>query len=284
MRLLLTPWLALLVFLIACSQEAAHYEMTAPAPETAQPAARFETTPEAPLPPEPRRLIKTVDLSLEVADTTTAADAIQRLAVSSGGYVSSLSSDNSGEFLHYNITIRVPFDRLEEVTAELKSLSTEVRRESIGTEDVTEKFVDLGARLKTLRATEGELQALLAESRRRSQSAADIMAIYGHLTEIRTRIEQIQGQLELLNNQTSLSTIRIALAPAESSRPILRGGWSPLETVRASVRVLIGSLQIIADLAIAGVIVVLPIAAILVLPVFAVVLAFRKLLRWRRDV
>jgi hypothetical protein len=281
MRLFLTPLLSFYLLLFACTQE---YRRAAPASEVVLPAVRFETAPEAPLPPQARKLIKTVNLILEVAATTAAADAIQRLAASSGGYVSSLSSDKRGELLHFNITIRVPIDRLDEVTAELKSLSTEVRRESIDTEDVTERFVDLEARLKTLRATEGELQALLAESRQRNQSAADIMAIYGHLTEIRTRIEQIQGQLELLDNQTSLSTIHIALVPAESSRPIIRGGWSPLETARTSVRVLIGSLQIIADMAIAGVIVVLPIAAILVLPVFAGVLAFRRFLRWRRDV
>ena len=144
----------------------------------------------------------------------------------------------------------------------MKGMADRVERESAKTEDVTEKFVDLSARMKTLEATETELRGLLSESRQRQQKTEDIMAVYKQLTEIRSNIEQIRGQLNVIDNLAALGTINLTLSPTESSVAAV-SSWKPSETVRRSVDSLLAVLTGLADLTITLFIVVLPPALII---------------------
>lgn len=276
MRLTAGVQCALLMTLAACGRAGPPPDFVAQAvvPEVPQPAA-----PPAEQPVDTRKIIKTVELSLEVSDTSATADKIQHLVPTFGGYVSSLSANEQGERLYYRIAVRVAVRRLEEAVKQFKQLSTRVRNESIQTEDVTARFVDLEARLKTLLATEDELRALLAESRDRKQSAKEIMEVYKELTAIRTDVEQTQGQLRLVENQTSLSTVIIDLIPSEAAKPIVQKGWNPVETVRARTRELVSALQMLADFAIGFIIVFIPLALMAAVPL---VLATKLLIRTRR--
>ncbi len=240
-----------------------------PSPERAAPQG-------AAAPSIPRRLVRTVDLDLVVAHTPEAADAVQKLAARLGGYVASIGAERSEGLMRYTITLRVPADRLDAAVAELKGMSVRTDREQQKTEDVTDQFVDLDARLRTLRATEAELQGLLAESRQSHRGAKEIMEIYGGVTEIRTKIEQIQGQLNVLDKLSTLATINLQLSAPEAARPVAAQGWQPVATVRDSVRTLIGFLYGAGDFAIFAVIVLLPAALIL----GAVLYVLRRL--WRR--
>lgn len=269
-----------LVALLAAGCQAAK-EPLSPEYEVSQvrfapPGAEGATGPEAlPLPPS-RKLIRTVDLDLRVDDPDAAADQIRELAAEAGGYVAEVNAYRREELLHYRISIRIPADELDAVVDAVKLLAVEVEHEHLRTEDVTEKFVDLEARLRTLRLTEGELQALLADARSQGSKADEIIAIYRHLTEIRTSIEQLQGQLNALDSLITYSTVNLELTPTEAARPLVTDRWRPSETVRGSVRALVGSLEVIADLAIMLVIVVVPIALLVVLIVWLTIKAFRK--------
>jgi uncharacterized protein DUF4349 len=223
-----------------------------------------------------RKLVKTVDLEMQVDDTTATADRLRDIVGSTGGYVSAMSAERRGDLLYYSITLRVPVDRLEATVKTVKSLAKRIEREAIRTDDVTERWVDIEARLTTLRATENELLALLREARQRNQKVEDIMAVYGKLTEIRTSIEQLEAEQKALQSLTSLSTINLQLVPTEAARPIVEEGWNPGGTLRQSFRSLVGGLQSLADVAIVLLVVVLPIGALIVLPIW---LLFRL---WKR--
>lgn len=231
---------------------------------------------EPPRPQGPRKLIRTVNLQLRVADTEATAEAVRELTEAAGGYVASVDAHRREGLLYYRIGLRIPVERLDAAVEEIKALAVEVERESLGTEDVTGRYVDLEARLRTLRATETELQALLAESRSRGHKAEDIMAIYRELTGIRTQIEQHQAQLDLLADQTSYSTVHLDLRPTEAARPLIDEGWQPLVVARDSFRTLLEVLQGLGNLAIFLLVVGVPVVLILGLPVW---LAFRA---WRR--
>jgi DNA polymerase/3'-5' exonuclease PolX len=247
----------------------------AAAPAALRSLGDIQQAPAAAAPKMPRKLVRTVDLDLTVAHTTEVADAAQQLAARLGGYVASMSTERSEEAMHFTITLRVPAERLDAALSELKRLALRIDREQQKTDDVTDQYVDLDARLRTLRATEGELQALLAESRQRQRGAKEIMEIFRELTEIRTRIEQIQGQLAVLDKLSALSTINLRLVPPEAARPVAGEGWQPLATLRGSLRTLIDLLRGLGDFAIFAVIVLLPVALILA----ALVYFLRRL--WR---
>jgi len=159
--------------------------------------------------------------------------------------------------------------------AAVKRLAARIDGERQSVEDATDRYVDLEARLKTLRGTEDELRALLAESRRRESKVDDIMTVYQRLTEIRSQIEEIQGKLAAIEQLAALSTLNVTLYPTEAARPVSPDGWNPGDTVRTSARSLVVVLHFLGDLAIWLLVVALPVTAIL----FAVALAGRWSLR-----
>ena len=262
----------------AAMEPAMSEEARAGAP--ANPAAVTLTQAKTPAtPPRPdagRKLVKTVDLEMRVADTTATAERLRELVGGMGGYVSALSSERRNELLYYTLTLRVPVDRLEDALRRVKTLAERVERESIRTEDVTQQWFDMEARLTTLRATENELRQLLAEARQRRQEVDDIMAVYTRLLEIRTSIEQLQAQQEALRGLTSLSTINVQLVSTEAAKPLVDVGWSPNTTLRRSFRTLVSTLQSLADVAIALIVVVLPIGLLIALPIWLLARLWRR--------
>jgi uncharacterized protein DUF4349 len=222
-----------------------------------------------------RKLVRTVDLELQVKATEPASKQVQELAVRLGGYVAAVDAQRTEGLLFVTLTVRVPVDRLDEAVAAIEKLAVRVEHEQQRVEDVTDRAIDLGARLRTLQATERELQALLAESRQRQRKVEEIMAVYHELVEIRSQIEQIQGQLTALEQLAALSTINVRLRPAEAARPVAPAGWRPTETAHSSVRTLVEVLRVLIDLAIYVLIVFLPVALLFVLAF----LLLRSLLR-----
>jgi hypothetical protein len=229
-----------------------------------------------------RKLIRRVELDLVVRDTEKAARQAEALAERYEGFVEESSAQRSGELMYYAMKLRVPEARLGEALALLKKGADRIDREQIGTEDVTSQYVDLTARMSTLKATEGELRALLAESRSRGRKVDEIMQVYGQLTEIRTQIEQIEGQVRAYDRLAALSTIQLRLSPTEGAKPVAEPGWNPLDHVRSAFRALVSLARSGAELLIFLVIVVVPVVALLWLLLKGLKALLRRLRR-RRD-
>jgi Domain of unknown function (DUF4349) len=208
-----------------------------------------------------RKLVRTVDLEIEVRDPETVSGQVQGLAGRLGGYVANVSAERRDDgILYAQMTLRVPAERLDEALSAIRKLAVRVQKEQQQVEDVTDRFVDLEARLRTLRATEAELQALLAESRQKARKVEEIMAVYRELTEIRSQIEQIEGQRNALDKLASLSTLNLVLVPTEAAKPVAGGAWDPGGTLRASFRTLVAILKWLMTMAIYLVVVFLPLA------------------------
>lgn len=205
-----------------------------------------------------RRLIKTAALEILVADPERTSAEVQEITASLGGHVASLKAWKPAELFHYQLTLRVPENRLEEALRRIKEIAEEVVSESLDSRDVTEQVVDLEARIRTLRATEAELRTLLAASRERDFDAEDVMAVYKHLTGIRGEIESAEGKLRGLDDLATLSTVNLALLPTEAAKPVVAASWRPKETARKSTRLLLALLRRAGDLAIVFFIVILP--------------------------
>jgi hypothetical protein len=223
-----------------------------------------------------RQLVRTAELHISVPNTQEAVDSIRSTVMSSGGYVQSLDARQDQGLVHFQLSVRVPNDTLESTIATIKGLADTVHREVLQTEDVTDRLVDLDARLRTLNATEEELRSLLSESRSRQQDVDAIMAVYRQLTEIRSEIERLQAQVETLEKRVALSTLDLQVLPSAAARPVVAQGWRPLETARSSLAMLVRGLQGLVDLAIVLALVVLPLLAAVALPVWLVVRAIRS--------
>lgn len=233
---------------------------------------------------ETRKVIYNAGMVLVVRDTEATARQVAELATSLGGYVADMNGyRGSDNILRYTITLRVPAEQFEAARAALRGLAVRVENETLNTNDVTDQYYDLEARLRVLRATENELLDLLRETRERGGKVEDIMAIYRELTSVQGQIESLQGQLNRLEKLVALSTITVELRPYELVVPVTTEEWTPLQTVRESFGTLVQVLRGLADLLIRLVIIVVPVLLILAVPVILVLLVLRAVIRRRKG-
>lgn len=242
--------------------------------------ALFSVAPPVPAAPRPsaRKLIKTIEMAIEVRKPEEVSATLQRLSETLGGYVSGVGANRLADgAMQVTLTLRIPVEKLDAARAEVKKLAVRVLSEQMRTEDVTDQLVDLDARLKTLKATEAELQALLAESRAKARKVEEIMAIFRELTEIRTQIEQIGAQVVGLDRQVAYSTLEVRISPVSAARPVTGDGWQPSDRVRDSVRTLVSFLRGLGNFLIFFAIVGLPVLGVLWLALFLLRKVWRKM-------
>ncbi|MDA0832332.1 MAG: DUF4349 domain-containing protein [Planctomycetota bacterium] len=223
-----------------------------------------------------RKQIRTARLELRSDDSALSTAKIEDLTTNLGGYVSSKETQAHEIRGYVSLTLRVPNDKLEMLLKGIRDAVTAVDAESISTQEVTEQFIDLTARLKTLSATETEIAKLLEESRERKASVDDIMAVHQRMIDIRTQIESTQGKLNVLDRQSEMATLFVTMRPVETAVPIVSKRWQPMETIHASVRFLVRALQVIATVLIVAAIDVVPLLLIFGVPVWGVASLFRQ--------
>ena len=227
-----------------------------------------------------RKVIRTADLALVVEDTQAAMARLRAIATTYGGYVAEANVWQVKEnLLRGTVTLRVDAARFDEVLDRIREIALEVQRENIGSQDVTEEYVDLQARLRNLEATEQELLALLKEVRERTRSADEVLQVYRELTRIREEIERIRGRMQYLENRVQLATITVELIPQEE-KPIVEPGWNPGQTLRNALRALANAAQALVSAAIWLVVFVLPVLLAIGVPVGLIVMGIR---RWWRG-
>jgi hypothetical protein len=230
-----------------------------------------------------RMVIRTAQLSLIVEDVELTLPQVQDLVKRMEGYIVQSSSYRTySDRLAATVTLRVPAERFEEALAALHALAYKVQSETISGEDVTDQYVNLEARLRAHEAAETELLALLAEVRQSEGNAEEkaqaILSIYNQLTNVRTQIEQIQGQMNYLSQMAAMATITVELQPREPeiTQPVVEEGYDPGRTISRAARSLVQVLQGLLNAVIWFVIVLLPILLIVAVPVVVVVWLVRR--------
>ncbi len=216
------------------------------------------------VPDFPRMIVYTAFLELRVEDPKATLDQVWKMTEEMGGYVVASAVEehilvDGTVTTEARITVRVPADRLQEALAQFRGLALEVLRESLDSEDVTEEYVDLEARLRHLRATEEELLRFLEEA----ETTEDVLQVYRQLNEVREEIERLEGRKRYLEQVSQYALIEMRLRPKEVQPPVLPDTWSPLSVFRSAVRALVRTLQGLATLGIWLLVYVLPVALIL---------------------
>jgi len=187
-----------------------------------------------------RQIIRTALLSVTVEAVSQKFEEVSNIALGAGGFVASSSFGNSGESQTASVTIRVPGDQYDATLRRLRGLG-EVKEESSTANDVTEQYTDLQSRLRNLQASEARYLDFLT----RAENITDVLAVQDRINATRAEIEQVQGRIQLLDNQSSLATITVhLLPPVASAQPKDDGANTPLETAQdafeASLAVLLG--------------------------------------------
>lgn len=158
-----------------------------------------------------RKIIATATLTVEADSVERATAMAQAIAENLGGFVAQLSSSGGAQSPRADLTLRVPQPQFFPALARIEALG-EVQSRSLGREDVTERYIDLSARLKSAEREEQSLLNLLG----RSSSVAEVLSVERELARVRAEVERLQGQLNFLERQVDLASIQLTLLPPGS--------------------------------------------------------------------
>lgn len=225
-----------------------------------------------------RLIIRNASLELVVDDTEEAVDNLNAMASEMGGYVVESNMYTYQEGMRAHLTLRVPAEKLDGALERVRALATEVRRESISGQDVTEEYVDLKSRLRYLEATEERLLEFMDEA----EDTEAALEVYGRLQSIQADIEQVKGRMQYLEQSAAMATIDVDIIPNALAQPIEVGGWHPEGTLRGAFESLIKVLQFLVKALIVIVVFIIPVLLVLALPLVGLFFLVRKIRRRRR--
>ena len=158
-----------------------------------------------------RMIVRTGAMRLVVNDVPVALDQIAELAEDFDGYVVSSEKWKEGERLVGRITVRVVAEHFHDTILALREMAVEVRSEETGSQDVTEEYVDLSAKLKNLEATEKEYLRLMTKA----EKVEDMLGVQRELSETRGDIERTKGRMQYLERTSTTSLIEVSLEQAK---------------------------------------------------------------------
>jgi hypothetical protein len=214
------------------------------------------------------RIVRTATVNLEVRKGGIGDAISQATEVASrnkGIYVAASTSLPSDGVARGQVTFRVPVEAFEAVLRDLKALGT-YRGEKSSTEDVTSNYIDLKGQLTAWRAQERVYLRLLD----RARSIADVISVQNQLQQVQSNIERLQGQVDYLEDQSSYSTIVLAL-----SEPGAGGAGRPKGTLAKAWEIAVAGLVRMAAAALVLVVWLVPLGALGALALLAVRLARR---------
>ncbi|MBI4200428.1 MAG: DUF4349 domain-containing protein [Chloroflexi bacterium] len=160
-----------------------------------------------------RQVISQASMSVEVANVQASVPQVRAIAEGLGGFVEQLSFSGGAEKQQATITIRVPQPDFFTALERIQALGT-VQSQSLGSQDVTEQFIDLKARLESAQREELSLLNLLGKA----TSVSDILTIERELSRVRSDLERFQGQLNFMERRVDLATLTVSLFPPEAKQ------------------------------------------------------------------
>ena len=167
-----------------------------------------------------RKIIRNADITIEVPSTRDAQHRVTSIAEAHGGFVVTSeakqreSNDPAQRTLDIKLVVRVPSNQFGVAFDEIKNLAGNSPEEHVTSQDVTEDFIDLEARIKTQKALEIQFLEIMRQANR----IADALEVQRQIAEVRTVIEQLEGRKRFLENRSSLSTINVNI---QAPKPVI---------------------------------------------------------------
>jgi hypothetical protein len=154
-------------------------------------------------------IVRTAYLALVTKEFEKARTALEQILRQRRGYLAELAvtgQPGAGHVL--NATLRLPADQLDAVLTEIKKLGR-VTQESQGGQEVTQRYVDMSARLSNARTTE---QRLIDVLQQRTGRVKDILAVEQEIARVRGEIEEMEAEKKSLEKQVSFATLRLQVS------------------------------------------------------------------------
>lgn len=190
---------------------------------------------------EKRLIIRDANLSLVVKDLNGTKEKIISLSESAKGYLVSATVYGTEKNTSALVVIRVPETEFNQVLNQIRSLAVKITSESISGQDVTEEYVDLTGRLKSLEVSRNRFQEIL----KNASTVDQILTVQREIDRVQMDIEQTTGRMEYLSKSAAMSKITVNLALDEESLPYVPPSekWKPASVFKQAVRSLLSVLK-----------------------------------------
>ncbi len=153
------------------------------------------------------KIIRTASVNLEVTDVDAVIGQLESIAAEQGGY---LSSSNAGDPVsasaYATVILRIPAGGFDAAMDDIRALGS-VRSQNVNTQDVTEEYVDLQARLDALEHQYEQYSRIMEKA----ETVEDILRVQVEMERVQVEIERITGRMRYLDNRIDLATITVSL-------------------------------------------------------------------------
>lgn len=188
-------------------------------------------------------------VSLSSKDAGEAVRQVQQIVDEHSGLIGNERTETAtnGDVEWARLVVRVPAEEFDEAMGDLKQvgrLESSTRKSAV----VTDQYVDLESRVRAQRRSLKRVELLYAQA----STIKDIMSIESEVASRQAELDSLTGQLQVLEDQTSLSTITVHVSQRDGAAPVQRdqagflaglsAGWSGLSALAVSVATVTGAL------------------------------------------
>lgn len=152
-----------------------------------------------------QKIIKTGNLRFETSELETTYNQIQTAVKNYNGTIQNDTEGKDYQSVFKNITVRVPSKNFDLFLKDVSKGVAYFDNKEISSQDVTEEYIDIDARLKAKKVLETRYLELL----KKANKVSEMLEIETQLSAIREEIEAKEGQLRYMQNRVSMSTVTI---------------------------------------------------------------------------
>lgn len=154
-----------------------------------------------------KKIIKSGDMTIEVADIKTAQEKIQNFVKNNKAYIQNERFSNAETQTTLSMEIRIPNQNFDNLINSFSDEIGSISEKNIRVQDVTEEYTDVSIRLKNKLAYLEKYRDLL----KRSASTKDLLEIQEKIRGLEEEIESSEGRLRYIDDQVNYSTLDLTL-------------------------------------------------------------------------
>lgn len=168
------------------------------------------------------KVIQTGTLSIETLKFEETVSNLTNYITSVGGYIESsnirgnrITNYETNSARNAQFVFRIPQGKFSQLFTDVKSFGTVVSEQSKG-EDITDKYFDTEARVKSLKIQEDRLLSLL----QKAGKMEDIIALEKELQSTRYQIENYTGTIRKWDSLVNYSSVTINIAEVQEIKAV----------------------------------------------------------------
>lgn len=163
-----------------------------------------------------RKILYRASVDLVVEDFTGIPDRLYAMVQKFSGYIAQSNvSGSPGSPRTGRWTIRVPAEHYQSLLAEVQRLG-EIRTVASGSEDVSEEYYDVQARVRNSKKQEERLLKLLETA---TGKLEEVLKVENELARVRAEIERLEGRVRLLDGLVAMSTLEVCVEELQRFQP-----------------------------------------------------------------